>query len=57
MPKTNRGAKNVHQEIIMILQANAVIDPGAVMVKPLNTLVAYGAMTRPGCSDGLTVRT
>ena len=42
------NGKEEHQECIMIANADTVIDPGAVVVKSLHTLVANGAMSRSG---------
>lgn len=40
----------------MIHEAHTVIDPGAVVVESLNTLVAHGAVTGPRSPYGFTVR-
>lgn len=36
------------QEGVMVLDAHAVVDPGAMVVESLNALVADGAVSRPG---------
>jgi len=40
----------------MVAQTNAVVDPGAVMVKSLYALVAHSAVPGSRSPDGLTVR-
>lgn len=47
--------KSVNEEEVVVFNANAVIDPGAVVVKSLHALMAYTAMARPFSSDGQTV--
>jgi len=44
-----------HHEGIMVLDADTVVDPWAVMVESLDTSVADGTMTRPGCLDYLAL--
>ena len=39
----------------MIIQADAVINPGTVVVEALHTLIAYAAMTRTICANDFTV--
>ena len=41
----------------MILYPDTVVDPGAMMVKALNALIADTAMTRSLGSNNLAVRT
>lgn len=41
----------------MIPEADAVVDPGTVVIKPLNTLMAHSAVTGSGSADGFAVRT
>ncbi len=40
----------------MIIDADTVIDPGAVMIKAFYALIANTAMTRPLSSYNLAVR-
>ena len=40
----------------MIIDADTVINPGAVMIKAFNALIANTAMTRPLSSYNLAVR-
>jgi len=42
---------------MMVAEAHAVVDPGAVMVESLDAAVADAAMARSLGSDYLTVRT
>jgi len=49
--------KQEEQESIMITNANTIIDPWAVMVKSLNTLITYGAMSRSRRSNHLALWT
>jgi len=48
---------DVHNEIVMIPESDAVVDPRTVVIKPFNTLVAHSTVTRSGSADGFTVRT
>ena len=48
--------KEEHQECIVIANTDTVIDPGAVVIKSLHTLVANGAMSGSGRSNDLTFR-
>ena len=41
--------------MIVILNANAVIDPGAMMIKAFNTLITDGAMPRARSADDHTL--
>lgn len=41
----------------MIFNADAVVDPGAVMVEAFDAAVADGAVARPGSADDLAIRT
>jgi hypothetical protein len=44
-------------EDAMVLPAYAIVDPRAVMVKPIHTLVAEIAVPRPGTFDDLAETT
>jgi hypothetical protein len=48
---------DISKEGVMIPDSNTVIDPWAMMIEPLYTLVTYSAMPRPGSSDGLAIWT
>mgnify|MGYP000644818992 CR=1 FL=1 len=39
----------------MVLSADTVIDPWAMVIEPLNTSVTDAAMPRPGCSNDFAV--
>ena len=39
----------------MIIETNAIVDPGAVMVKALDTPVANATVTRAVCANDLTI--
>ncbi len=41
----------------MVPNANTIIDPRAMMVKPFDTSIADCAVSASCCSDNLTVRT
>lgn len=41
----------------MVVYSNAVIDPGAVMIIPFDAHVADAAVSRPGSSHDLAIRT
>ena len=43
-------------EIVMIPEADTVINPRTVVIKPFNTLMAHSTVTRSGSVDGFTVR-
>ena len=47
---------DVHNEIVMIPEADTVINPRTVVIKPFNTLMAHSTVTRSGSVDGFTVR-
>ena len=46
--------KEEHQECVMISYSNTVINPGAVVIKSLHTLVTNGAMSGSSWSYDLT---
>jgi citrate lyase synthetase len=48
---------DVKVEIVVIADSNAIIDPGAVMVKSFDTVAADGAMSASTRADTFTVRT
>jgi hypothetical protein len=57
----HRYEKSYHRqqeshEIVMIIDADTVIDPWAVMIKAFNALIANTAMTRPLSPYNLAVR-
>lgn len=49
--------KDVAIKEVVIAQSNAIVNPGAVMVKSLNTASADRAVTTATCSNCLTVGT
>lgn len=49
-------AKDVEPEVVVIADADAIVDPGAVVVKALNTLTAHRAVPTTTRSDRTTVR-
>jgi hypothetical protein len=46
---------NEYHECVVVLDSNAVIDPRAMMVEPLNALVADRAVAGPGGLDHLAL--
>lgn len=48
-------ADQVDQEHVVVVEANAVVDPGAVVVVPVHALVADDAVPRPACPDDFAV--
>ena len=46
-----------YHEIAVILLPNTVVHPGAVMVVPLDAVVAGGAVARPGSSNNQALGT
>lgn len=55
--QTTNLSEQVHQEYIVISYTDAIIDPGTVMIVPVNTPVANDAVTRALGSDGLAFGT
>ena len=51
------GWGNEGEEGIVVSNANAVVDPGTVVVVTFNTHIANGAMARAWGTNYLTVRT
>lgn len=49
------GIGHEEQIIVMVVDADTVVDPRAVMVEALHTHIAYGAVARPWSLDDLTV--
>lgn len=41
----------------MVVDTNAIVDPGAMMVEALHTDVANSAVAGTGCADDLAIRT
>jgi hypothetical protein len=46
----------VYDKPVVIVDANAVVDPWAVMIEALNALVAHVAVPAPDRADRLTLR-
>ena len=44
------------KEIRIVVFSDAVVDPGTMMVEPLDALVAVGAMKAARCSNQATLR-
>ena len=44
------------EEIRIVVFSDAVVDPGTMMVEPLDTLVAVGAMKAARCSNQAALR-
>ena len=49
-------SRDVSQEVVMVPEADTIVDPWAVMVEPFYTFVADTAVTRSVSSHRFTVR-
>lgn len=47
---------DVQQEVVVVADTDAVVDPGAVVVETLNAVVADLAVSASACADCFAVR-
>ena len=49
------GVGHEEQIIVMVVNADAVVDPGAVVVEALHAHITHGTVARPRSPDDLAV--